>query len=132
MLLAEDAPPQTSPWSRSRDSEDLRRLGNMFEFLKVPPFIGRDAEWNSVVAHPLLTSGGPQFGAVQRLLRCLEGVLIRHRAEDIEQDVPLPELKEELVILEMTEHSALTHNALLAQIAINAVDSERKDQVRPP
>ncbi|KZT54415.1 hypothetical protein CALCODRAFT_13571 [Calocera cornea HHB12733] len=129
-LLSEDSSVSqaTNSWSRSRDGEDLRKLGNMFEFLKVPPFIGQDADWNNAVVRPLLQPGHPEFGAVQRLLRCLEGVMIRHRAEDIEQDVPLPELKQELVVLDMTEHSALTHNAVLAQIAINAIDSERKDQ----
>ncbi|KZP01082.1 hypothetical protein CALVIDRAFT_508642 [Calocera viscosa TUFC12733] len=130
MLLSGDASlsQPLNPWSRSRDGEDLRKLGNMFEFLKVPPFIGQDADWNDAVVRPLLKPHCPEFGAVQRLLRCLEGVMIRHRAEDIEQDVPLPELKQELVVLDMTEHCALTHNAVLAQIAINAIDSERKDQ----
>ncbi|EJU00702.1 hypothetical protein DACRYDRAFT_100756 [Dacryopinax primogenitus] len=129
LLLSDSASNRPlSAWSRAHDGDDLKKLGNMFGFLMVPPFVGLDAAWGHVVSRPLLNPQGPEFGAMQRLLRCLEGVMVRHRAEDIEKDVPLPDLTQEMVVLDMTEHCAMTHNALLAQIAINAIDSERKDQ----
>lgn len=51
------------------------------------------------------------------------------RIEDVEQDVLLPLLQQEIVLLDLDFYALKTYNVMQATIAINAVDSERTDQV---
>ena len=47
----------------------------------------------------------------------------------MEKEVLLPPMTKEVVLLDLDEMGALTYNVLQSLIAVNAVDSERKDQV---
>ena len=46
----------------------------------------------------------------------------------MEQDVRLPFLDHETVLLDMDHYAVKTYNLIQATIAVNAIDSERKDQ----
>lgn len=51
------------------------------------------------------------------------------RIEDVESDILLPFLDHKTVLLNLGPLETQTYNVLQAVIAINAVDSERVDQV---
>lgn len=51
------------------------------------------------------------------------------RIEDIEKEVTLPPIQQETVFLDLDPYAVLSYNAMQAVIAINAIDSERKDEV---
>lgn len=57
--------------------------------------------------------------------------VLRYRIQDVESELPekLPPLKEKTVSLKFHPLAAKTYNVLQAGFAVNAVDSERKDQV---
>lgn len=51
------------------------------------------------------------------------------RIEDIEKEVTLPPIQQETIFLDLDPYAVLSYNAMQAVIAINAIDSERKDEV---
>ena len=52
-----------------------------------------------------------------------------YRIEDVEKEVLLPMLTQETVLLDLDPYSLKTYNVMQAGIILNAVDSERVDQV---
>lgn len=52
------------------------------------------------------------------------------RVDDIENDVLLPFMSRETILLDLDPYALMSYNAMQAMIAVNAVDSERTDQVR--
>jgi len=136
-------------WTRY-DREDLRKLDNMAtHFIGVPHFRAEPGVFaNNVTAALFGTHGFPQPGAIQVLEQVMQLVMLRHRSvlpnyisirqfldnlrrtEDVERDIILPSIRQETILLDLDPYVAKSYNALQANIAINAIDSERRDIVR--
>ncbi|KIM48685.1 hypothetical protein M413DRAFT_437870 [Hebeloma cylindrosporum] len=115
-------------WNRY-DREDLNKLGNMItHFIALPQFTAEPKLMSNSVVEPLLTSTGPQPGAIQVLNQLMEMVMIRHRIEEVEKEVVLPPVSQESVLLDLDPLVIKSFNALQAIITINAIDSQRTDQ----
>jgi hypothetical protein len=130
------------------DREDLNKLGKMItHFIAVPQFAADTKQIQTHVIEPLLDRHGPRFGAIPVLTQVMETIMIRHRwglyylcpvrafsmccrIEDVEQDVILPPVKQEAILLDLDPYAVRSYNAMQATIAINAIDSQRTDQVR--
>ncbi|EAU88937.1 hypothetical protein CC1G_10583 [Coprinopsis cinerea okayama7 len=114
---------------KTYDREDLRKLGNMItHFIAVPQFASDHKLMSTHVTDALMDPLGPRPGAITVLSQIMNMTMIRHRVEDVEDDVILPPLTHESVLLELDPLAVISYNNLQAAIAINAVDSERKDQ----
>jgi hypothetical protein len=124
-----DSPSTTTRrWTRA-DAQDLNKLATMMtHFIAVPMFNSDTKRFYNHVVSSLMERSGPAPGAVKVLTQVMEMVMIRHRIEDVEKDVVLPPIKQEVALLDLDIYAMRSYNALQASIAINAIDSERKDQ----
>ncbi|KAK0239544.1 SNF2 family N-terminal domain-containing protein [Armillaria nabsnona] len=119
---------QARIWNKY-DREDLRKLGNMItHFVGVPQFLADPQLMRTHVTEPLMDPDGPRPAAIEALTQVMSMVMVRHRVEDVEADVVLPPIYKEAVFLDLDPYAVRSYNALQAAIAINAVDSERRDQ----
>ncbi|KAI5122210.1 hypothetical protein M0805_002699 [Coniferiporia weirii] len=124
---AREMGPYAHVWS-SADRTDLRKLGDMMSsFLGVLPF-ATNARAFELVVEPLFGKDGPLPNAPRVLEQVMSAYMVRHRITDIERCVRLPPIREETVLLDLDEFGQMTYNVMLSFVAVNAVDSERKDQ----
>lgn len=114
-----------------QERKDLEKLGNIATvYLKARPWAntyqdGDIALWSQHVMQP--RHGSKSHGNMDCLRSTLEGMIIRHRPEDVEQDVTLPPLYQSAVHLEGSIQDKLSLNMFSMMIVSNAVTSERKD-----
>ncbi|EJD02151.1 uncharacterized protein FOMMEDRAFT_87894 [Fomitiporia mediterranea MF3/22] len=114
-------------WSKT-DRVDLRKLGSVLsDFLGVLPFAVQAESFSNLVVNGLMGTDGPLPGTPRVLEQVMAANMVRHRVSDIERFVRLPPLKEEVVMLDLEEYGQMTYNVLLSFVAVNAVDSERRD-----
>lgn len=113
------------------DREDLAKLDNMItHFIAAPHFIANTSLMRTHLRDPLMDKNGPRPGSLQVLRQVMEMIMIRHRIEDVEKDITLPPVVHESILLDLDPVVVKSYNALQATIAINAIDSQRTDQVR--
>ncbi|KAI0374631.1 hypothetical protein BV20DRAFT_960768 [Pilatotrama ljubarskyi] len=113
------------------ERHDLRKLGNMLtDFLMMMPFASQSdpKAFATLVSNPLFSASGPYPGDLDVLIQVMSSVMVRHRIEDVESEVSLALLNHKTVLLDMDPFAIKTYNLIQATIAVNAVDSERKDQ----
>jgi hypothetical protein len=114
-----------------QERKDLEKLGNIATvYLKAPPWAntyleGNVASWAQHVMQP--RHGSKSHGNMDCLRSTLEGMIIRHRPEDVEKDVTLPPLYQSAVHLDGSMQDKLSLNMFSMMIVSNAVTSERKD-----
>ncbi len=128
--LGEQSPVKPRIWNKY-DREDLAKLDNMItHFIAVPHFIANPSLLRTHIRDPLMDKAGPKPGAADVLLQVMQMVMIRHQIDDIEKDITLPPVVQESILLDLDPMVVKSYNALQATIAINAIDSQRTDQVR--
>jgi SNF2 family DNA or RNA helicase len=113
------------------ERKDIEKLGNIATlFLKIRPWANSPddqdaASWSQYVMQP--RHGSKSRGNTDCLRKTLEGMIIRHRPEDVVKDVTLPPLHHDFVYLDGSIQNKLSLNTFAMMIITNAVTSERKD-----
>ncbi|PBP19439.1 hypothetical protein BUE80_DR009651, partial [Diplocarpon rosae] len=114
-----------------QERKDIEKLGNIAtSYLKAKPWANRlkdhdHASWSHLVMQP--RHGPKSHGSSECLRATLEGMIIRHRSEDVLLDVSLPPLSQKIVFLNGSIQNKLSLNTFVVMIITNAVTSERKD-----
>ncbi|KAL8686141.1 MAG: hypothetical protein Q9224_005540, partial [Gallowayella concinna] len=111
-----------------QERKDLEKLGSIaVDFLNLKPWSntkGNDAaSWKQYIMPAEDGQRKPKS-----LAGVLEGLVVRHRVDDIEKEIKLPPLHNRTVYLEPTWHDKLSLNLFILNLAVNAVTSERIDQ----
>lgn len=114
-----------------QERRDLEKLGNIATvFLKARPWANSyedkdHASWSQHVMQP--RHGSKSRGNTDCLKATLEGMIIRHRPDDVLLDIALPPLHQTIVYLEGSIQNKISLNTFSMMVTSNAVLSERKD-----
>ncbi|CZR50210.1 related to DNA repair protein rad8 [Phialocephala subalpina] len=114
-----------------QERRDLEKLGNIATtFLQARPWANAPsdedhASWSQLVMQP--RHGSKSRGNMHSLRVTLEGMIIRHKPEDVLDDVTLPPLFRNVIYLDGSIQNKLFLNTFSLMIITNAVTSERKD-----
>lgn len=113
--------------AREQESKDLERLGRIIvDFLALKPWANTKSGEDVAIWQRYVTTLGQRKNTTLR--STLESLVVRHRIEDIEEDLQLPPLHNRVVYLEPSFHDKLTLNVFCLALIANAVTSERVDQ----
>ncbi|EFR03874.1 hypothetical protein MGYG_06873 [Nannizzia gypsea CBS 118893] len=111
-------------------NDELKRLDSLrymvIDFLNLKPWS------NSRAADPAswtkyMTPIGPDGKRMMSpsLRATLQSLVVRHRSEDLQRELPLPKLHNEAVYLEPTCYDKASLNLFILRIVVNAITSER-------
>ena len=111
-----------------QERKDLEKLGVIVAgFLQIKPWANSKehdpASWSKYI---MPYSDGRR--KVRSLRTLLDGLVVRHRIEDIEADIQLPPLHNRVVYLQPSWHDKLSLNLFTLTLTANAVTSERVDE----
>ncbi|KUJ18565.1 uncharacterized protein LY89DRAFT_717157 [Mollisia scopiformis] len=129
-----DSPSKTSEQQSElfkQERRDLEKLGQIAtSFLQARPWansvFGNDhASWSQLVMQP--RHGTKSRGNMHSLKVTLKGLIVKHKPEDITDDVTLPPLIQKVVYLDGSIQNKLSLNTFTMMIITNAVTSEHKD-----
>lgn len=114
-----------------QERRDLEKIGNIATtFLQARPWANAPsdedhASWSQLVMQP--RHGSKSRGNMHSLRVTLEGMIIRHKPEDVLDDVTLPPLFQNVIYLDGSIQNKLSLNTFSLMIITNAITSERKD-----
>ncbi|KAL4979168.1 P-loop containing nucleoside triphosphate hydrolase protein [Aspergillus desertorum] len=112
--------------SELKDLDKLRRI--VVDFLGLKPWSNsrRDdsADWTTYIK-PVGADGRRR--KAPSLRATLQGLVVRHQLDVINNEIPLPRLHNKVVHLEPTFYDKLSLNLFIFILAVNAVTSERQD-----
>jgi SNF2 family DNA or RNA helicase len=110
-----------------KDVDNLRLI--VVEFLKHKPWANSrhddPANWTKYIK-PVGEDGKRRKAPSLRAV--LQGLVVRHRLDVINEELPLPRLHNKVVSLEPTYYDKMSINLFLFPLTVNAITSERKDQ----
>lgn len=110
-----------------KDVDNLRLI--VVEFLKHKPWANSrnddPANWTKYIK-PIGEDGRRRKAPSLRAV--LQGLVVRHRLDVINEELPLPRLHNKVVSLEPTFFDKMSINLFLFNLTVNAITSERKDQ----
>lgn len=114
--------------TRLQEYKDLQKLGRIVvDFLGLRPWANtRDEDPASWQKYILPAKDGTRKS--RSLKGILESLVVRHRIEDVEEDIKLPPLHNRVVYLEPSWYDKLSINLFLLVLTANAVTSERCDE----
>jgi len=99
--------------------DDIERLRQIVTFLKLDPY-RCNASW-------LALFGQSASASLQdRLMTLLNRICVRHRTEDLDREIPLPECSVTRVFLDMAPHERVRYNVRVASIKANLLLSEEE------
>ncbi|OKL59771.1 hypothetical protein UA08_04758 [Talaromyces atroroseus] len=110
-----------------KDVDNLRLI--VVDFLRHRPWANSrfddPANWTKYIK-PVGEDGRRRKAPSLRAV--LQGLVVRHRLDVINEELPLPRLHNKVVSLEPTFYDKMAINLFLFNLTVNAVTSERKDQ----
>ena len=118
------------PDSAKQEIKDMDKLRMIVtHFLNMPPWANQKgddhASWKKYLA-PFDSAGNRRCAPGLRPL--LQSLMVRHRIEELDVDVPLPNLHNRTVYLEPSYYDKLSLNLFMLDLTVNAVTSERVDE----
>ncbi|KAL8873203.1 MAG: hypothetical protein Q9174_001286 [Haloplaca sp. 1 TL-2023] len=112
-----------------QERKDLEKLGSVAtDFLNLRPWANMKGGDDAASWKQYIIPAEDGRRKAKSLSSVLETLVIRHRLEDIENDIKLPPLHNRTVYLEPKWHDKMSLNLFILTLAVNAVTSERTDQ----
>ncbi|AOA61157.1 Putative DNA-dependent ATPase [Komagataella phaffii CBS 7435] len=106
--------------------DDLLKLGFLItKFLNVPLWSNDPKAWNQQVVRPFISKC---FNSELQLFQILNSLMVRHSVTEVEDQVDLPPLVHDVVLIEPGYYNRISVNLFTSLLATNAVTSERTDR----